>query len=135
MEINFFLLGLVQVKGSLSIFREVIFPLRNLGWSLTTVAIFISRFPLLGSVQTGSHFHGYHAEMQTGHRLASPRRSHALAYQHMLSACFRTFPSAMFMFRTSSSQSEPWLCEAELGISDPVKWEGGNEYTCLFAYV
>lgn len=120
MGIKFFPLGLVQVKGSLSIFRAVIFPLRNLGWSLTTVAIFISRFPLLDSVQAGSHFHGYHAEMQTGHRLASPQRSHALAYQHMLSACFRTFPLAMFMFRTSS-QSEPWPSDAELRISDPIK--------------
>lgn len=134
MGIKFFPLGLVQVKGSLSIFRAVIFPLRNLGWSLTTVAIFISRFPLLDSVQAGSHFHGYHAEMQTGHRLASPQRSHALAYQHMLSACFRTFPLAMFMFRTSS-QSEPWPSDAELRISDPIKWKEENQQAFLFSCV
>lgn len=52
-------------------------------------------------MQAGSHFHGDHAEMQTGHRLDSHRHSRALAYQHMLSAWLRTFPLAVLMFRAS----------------------------------
>lgn len=56
------------------------------------------------------HFHGDRAEMQTGHRLDSHRHSHALAYQHMLSAWLRTFPLAVLMFRASFSHRDLWPC-------------------------